>query len=56
MIDKQKGSRMKKWYVYNGSKLVDVVEAYSSESAVRIARDRGTYAQSDVLTATGTIK
>lgn len=47
---------MKNWYVYKGSTLVDVVKAASADSAIRQVRDRGTYAPSDVLTATPTIK
>jgi hypothetical protein len=47
---------MKNWYVYKGSKLVDVVKTRSAEGAVRIARDRGTYAPSEELTAQSTIK
>jgi hypothetical protein len=47
---------VKKWYVYKDSTLVDVVKAYSADSAVRQARERGTYAPSDTLTASSTIK
>jgi hypothetical protein len=47
---------MKNWYVYKGSTLVDVIQAYSADSAIRQARDRGTYAPTEELTAISTIK